>query len=340
MRTFTCTFVVFAALATLSSAQVAPDAGLDQTVAFGTAAELTGVLNNRSPVDFWTADGNFATENCILMYRDGQPLGVSPALHDAAGHVFGWPSDLQVIGGQVYGIESFRRSLYTVDVQSGLCTAIGPQNIWKNVYSLAYDQAGDRLFGVDLLKKNLLTFDRFTGAVTKVGTNTLKGYNLIRALAYRPSDGFLYAVDQGRAQLIKINPATGVPTFVRQFIKSSLYRVEELEFRDDQLYSSLGLLNAAGDLVAGQLQKIDLVTGAITDVGPILQDCSPHALVINSLPEDFAWSVDSGPGTVVFSDARSLMSSATFSAPGSYVLTLTAFASAGPVADTLTIDVQ
>lgn len=340
MRILTCALLALAAFPTLSLAQVSPDAGPDQNVAFGSSAVLAGVLNNRSPLDFWTADGNLATENCILMYHDGQPLGVSPPLHDAFGHVFGWPSDLIPIGGQIYGIESFRRSLYTVDVQTGLCSAIGPQNTWKNVYSLAYDLAGDRLFGVDLLKKNLLTFNRTTGVVTKVGTNTLKGFNLIRALAYRPSNGLLYAVDQGKSQLITINPSTGVPTFLRQYPKVPISRIEELEFYNDQLYASLGLLDLQGNLVAGQLQKLDLVSGAVTNLGPIIQDCSPHSLVINSIPEEFSWSVESGPGSVVFADPNSLTSSATFSAPGAYVLTLTAFAITGPISDTLTVNVD
>jgi hypothetical protein len=340
MQNHFCALVALAALASISSAQVSPDAGADQDIAFGSSAALAGVLNNRSPLDFWTADGNLATENCILMYRDGQPLGVSPPLHDAANHVFGWPSDLIPINGQIYGIESYRRSLYTVDVQTGLCSAIGPQNTWHDVYSLAYDAAGDRLFGVDLLKKQLLKFNRTTGVVTKVGAQTLKGYYLIRALAFRPSNGLLYAIDQGKSQLITINPVTGVPTFVRQFPKIATQRVEELEFYNDQLYASLGLMNLAGDLIAGQMQKIDLTTFNITNLGPIIQDCSPHSLVINSLPEEFSWSVQSGPGTVTFSDARSLTSNATFSAPGAYELVLTAFAVTGPVSDTLTVNVN
>lgn len=340
MRFLTQTLLAISAFTTVAFAQVLPNAGADQTIAFGSSASLAGVLNNRSPLDFWTADGNLSTENCVLMYRDGQPLASSPPLHDSANHVFGWPSDLIPINGQIYGIESYRRSLYTVDVQTGLCSAIGPQNTWKDVYSLAYDAAGDRLFGVDLLKKQLLKFNRSTGVVTKVGAQTLKGYYLIRALAYRPSNNLLYAIDQGKSQLITINPVTGVPTFLRQFPKIATQRVEELEFFNDQLYASLGLMDLQGDLVAGQLQKIDLTTFARTDLGPIIEDCSPHSLVINSVPEEFAWSVQSGPGTVGFSDARSLTSTATFSVAGVYELKLTAFALSGPVADTLTINVN
>src|SRR5688572_7682748 len=51
-----------------AAAQVVPYAGPDFTVALNANATLTGVLNNRSPLDWWTADGNHATENAIVMY--------------------------------------------------------------------------------------------------------------------------------------------------------------------------------------------------------------------------------------------------------------------------------
>ncbi len=339
MRTLIHASIAIAALSVLAVAQVAPDAGPDQSVPLASGAQLSGVLSNRSPLDFWTADGNFSTEDSIVMYRDGAALSASPRLHDAANHVFGWPSDLQRINGQIYGIESARRVLYTVDVQTGLCTQIGlPSSTYKNVYSLAYDPAGDRLFAVDLLKKQLLKFNRFTGVITKVGAQTLTTYKFIRALAYRPSDGYLYAVDQGLDRLIKIDTLTGVPTFVRQLPADPISRIEELEFRDDQLYASQGLQNTAQDLLACQLQKIDMAPGgAITNIGPIIPECSPHSLIINSLPEEFQWSVESGPGSVLFADPRSLTTSVTFSDPGDYVLRLTAFASSGPLVDTVTI---
>lgn len=340
MRLLPSAILAVAALAPQLRAQVSPDAGPDQTISFGTSATLAGALNNRSPLDYWTSDGNFATEDCILMYRDGDPVRSSPRLRDPLGGVMGWPSDLLRIGGQVYGIESARRYLYTVDEVTGVCTPIGPANTWKNVYSLAYDPTLDQMYAVDLLKKQLLKINRHTGVVTKVGVNTLKGYYLIRALAFRQSDGYLYAIDQGKSQLIKINPVTGVPSLVRQYPKVSTSRIEELEFVGDDLYAMLGLLNAAGDLVAGQLQKLDLNGGPTVDLGPILQECSPHSLLINSVPEAFQWSVESGPGAVSFTDAKSLSSGASFSAPGAYVLRLTAFATTGPVVDTVMIDVQ
>src|SRR5688572_24271599 len=106
--------------------QVSADAGPDQTVTFPGPAQLAGALNNRSILDWWTADGNNATENRIVMYSDVAGVSASPVLKNAAGTIFGWPSDLIWIGGQLHGIESLQRYLYTCDPVSGLCTPIGP----------------------------------------------------------------------------------------------------------------------------------------------------------------------------------------------------------------------
>lgn len=328
------------ALSSFAQSQILPNAGPDQVVSLSSGALLAGSIANRTPLDYWTADGNFATENCIVMYHEGAPNSASPVLHDSTGLVYGWPSDLQEIGGQVYGIESLHRRLYTVDVASGLCTPIGTANTWKNVYCLAYDALGDRLFGVDLLKKQLLKFNRTTGKVTAVGVNTLKGYPLVRALAFRPADGFLYAVDQGTDKLLKLNPLNGQVTIVRQLPPDPLSRIEELEFRDDRLYATLGLQNANQDLLACQLQRIDIVTGAIVNLGPVIDSVSPHSLVIHSVPEDALWSQRSGPGLATFVNPTNLDSSVIFSQPGVYELDLTVFTSGGPLSDTVLVDVQ
>jgi hypothetical protein len=52
------------------------------------------------------------------------------------------------------------------------------------------------------------------------------------------------------------------------------------------------------------------------------------------------WTMDSGPGTVTFGDASSLATSASFSAPGTYVLRLTADDSLLQSSDTLTVTVS
>lgn len=342
MRNLIRTLLVLPTFSALAAAQALPIAGREQVVTQLSGAVMSGVLKRRTPLDFWTADGNGATEDKIVMYHEGLPVTSSPWLHDANNMVYGWPSDLQRINGVIYGIESGRRLLYTVDVQTGLCTPIGsPSTTYGNVYCLAYDATNDRLFAVDLLKKQLLSYNRFTGVITKVGIQTLTTYKFIRSLAYRESDGFLYAVDQGLDKLIRIDPISGFPTVVRQMPVDPMSRIEELEFDGDDLYASNGLLNLQGDLIGCQLQKVDLApNGPIKNLGSIIPDCSPHSLIINSLPEEFVWSQDQGPGTVTFADPESLTSSVSFSMPGKYVLRLTAFTKTGPVSDTVAIQVR
>ncbi|HUR27808.1 MAG TPA: hypothetical protein VM509_06455 [Planctomycetota bacterium] len=320
----------------LPAPQVSPDAGPNQVVLHPQSVQLAGTLNNRSILDWWTADGNNATENKIVMYSDLTGVTASPTLISTTGILFGWPSDLIWINNQLYGIESFRRFLYTVVPSTGVCTPIGPANTYQDVYSLAYDAAGDRLFGVDLLKKKLLLFNRSTGVVTPV-PGSLQGHPLIRALAYNDADQMLYANDQQHDTLLRINPANSAVTVVALMPIEPFGRIEELSFFHGELYASDGLLNAAGDLIGGQLQKVNMATGATINVGPPINDVSPHSLIVNSVPEDFLWTKISGPGAVTFDNAHVLNPSVTFSVPGEYQLALTAFAYPTPIVDTVVI---
>ncbi len=57
-------------------------------------------------------------------------------------------------------------------------------------------------------------------------------------------------------------------------------------------------------------------------------------------PPTVAWSKESGPGTVNFADAKSLVTTATFSAPGAYILKLTASNGESSAASTLNVAVE
>jgi hypothetical protein len=258
--------------------------------------------------------------------------------HNAPTEIFGWPSDLVLIGTTVWGIESGRRYLYTLDANTGECFPVGPANTWQDVYSLAYDAAGDRLFGVDLLKKKVLKFNRTTGAVTALA-NSLQGWPLIRALAFDDSSGWLYAIDQSSNKMIRVDPVTGAGTFYRQMTIDPAYRIEELHFWHGKMYASKGYLDASGSLIGHRLALVDMNAGTYTDIGPYIDDVSPHALLINSLPESYRWSQDSGPATASFSSTTDLAATVTFPVEGVYVLRLTVDNWPTPAADTVTITV-
>ncbi|MBI5433806.1 MAG: hypothetical protein HZA52_13320, partial [Planctomycetes bacterium] len=341
MKTTAC----LAALATFliapsAFAQAVPDAGPDQTVAASSPATLAGQVTNRSPLDWWTADGNGATENRIVKCdANGIVAAVGPLFnHDNPTEIFGWPSDLVYIGSTVWGIESLKRYLYTVDPNTGECFPVGPQNTWQDVYSLAYDEAGDRLWGVDLLKKKLLRFNRTTGVVTAL-PSSMSGWQLMRSLAYEDTTGWLYSIDQNTNKMVRIDPATGAATFYRQMTIDPSYRIEELHFWHGKMYASKGYLDGSGALVGHRLSEVDMLNGTYTDISPYIDDVSPHALVINSLPEAYRWTQDSGPATASFSNPTDLAATVTFPVDGTYVLRLTVDNWPTPASDTLTITV-
>ncbi|MCK6448551.1 MAG: hypothetical protein L6Q99_19340, partial [Planctomycetes bacterium] len=323
-----------------AAAQAVPDAGPDQTIGFPGSAVLAGQVSNVSPLDWWTADGNLATENKIVKCdATGIASSVGPLFnHNNPTEIFGWPSDLVYVGSTVYGIESLKRYLYTVDPNTGECFPIGAANTWQDVYCLAYDAAGDRLFGVDLLKKRVLRFNRTTGAVTALPTS-ISGWQLVRALAYDDTSGWLYAIDQNTNKMIRIDPATGAATFFKQMTIDPTFRIEELHFWHGKMYASKGFLDAGGSLIGHRLSLVDMNAGTYSDIGPYIPDVSPHSLVINSLPESSSWSQESGPGVATFANPASPTTSVSFSVAGTYVLRLTVDNWPTPAFDTVTIAV-
>src|SRR6185503_18642780 len=167
-------------LVSLARAQVAANAGPDQQVIYPDAATLDGEVVNASPIHWWTADGNHATEDMLLKHLEGSGDTAVGPIRTASGQVMGWPSDFVTIGGAVWGVDVGQRRLYTLDPSTGICTLVGTafSSLYASVTALAYDVAGDRLFAVDTAKKQLLRFNRTTGQVTTVGGTTLAGFPL------------------------------------------------------------------------------------------------------------------------------------------------------------------
>lgn len=324
-------------LAAPALAQV-PDAGPDQTLVYPAAAQLAGLVSGGTPLDWWTADGNGITENELILYSSASGLSSVGPLRTSGGTIYGFPGDLVRVGADVYGIDVTVRRLYTLDPGTGIVSPVG--SAWSSSYSavesLAYDAAGDRFLAVDGPSGQLLSLDRTSGAVTPVGAQTLLAWPSIRALAWRDSDARLYAVDQASDQLVRIDPATGVGTAILALASDPDRRIEEIQFVADKLYA-VDDGETLGTLTSAQLQRIRLTDGMATDLGPEILDVSAHALLVNSLPEDILWTKVSGPGAVTFANQRALDTTATFSAPGAYVLRLTVFPGSGPVADDVSI---
>lgn len=331
------TSLAVVALCTGAFAQV-PEAGPNQSVYFPTAAALSGSVIDPAPLDWWTADGNNATENYLLKYSASLGVVAVGPLSDASAAVYGYPADFVQVGSTVYGVDASRRQIYTLNGSTGLVTPVGAQfnSAWTNLYSLAYDPTRDVIFGVDQQDKQLISFNRATGQGTAIGTGTLVGYPQVRSLAYRAANDRLYAVDQATDRLLSIHPTTGAVTVVVTTTPDPSAQIEDLQFFDDVLYASNGLLSGSM-MYAAQLVKINLSSGVLSDVGPQIYDCSPHACLVNSAPERVLWSAQSGPGSASFSDASELATTVSFSEPGLYVLELAVFTSSGTISDTLTV---
>jgi len=330
------------ALGTLGApalAQVSVYAGVDQALNYPSAAQLSGSVGNRAPLEWWTGDGNNATENALLRWVEGSGLVGAAVVQTASGTIFGWPSDWIDVGGVIYGSDVMGRRLYTVNPFTGLATpvnATGWSTTWSNVMSLAHDPVGDRLFAVDLLRKQLLKIQRTTGAISAIGSGTLAGYQQVKSLEYHQPSDTLYALDNYTSRLLLLNPTTGAVTQSVLVQMAVNRQFEDIQFFGGELYGSYaGKLN--GNLDFTQLARIDLATGAVIPVSSIVPDCSAHTCLVRSLPEPAAWSTVSGPGSVMFSDASALAPSATFSAPGVYVLALTVTTGSGALVDTVTV---
>lgn len=329
---------MLASLALIAPVQVIPDAGPDSGVTFPAAAQLAGTVSGGTPLEWWTADGNGATEDMLVLYDDLNGQSAVGPLMSSGGKIFGWPGDIVDIGGVPVGNTVLRRELFSIDPVTGLSAVIaGPWDAqWNSVHSMAYDVAGDRLFAVDMVARQLLLIDHVSGVASKIGNGTLSAWPLIRSLAYDPGADLLYAVDQGTFSLIAISPTNGSASFLTTVAPFAGTRIEELSFVDGELYAVHGREDA-GTLNRAQLQRVDLSTGNAMDLGPELQNLSAHCLYMVSLPEDVLWSQLSGPGAATFSDPGVLDPTVTFGAPGVYVLELAVLAQSGTATDTVTI---
>ena len=115
--------------------------------------------------------------------------------------------------------------------------------------------------------------------------------------------------------------------------------VLEVKVSDGQLFSTDTITitviprNQAPTVEAGPDQEIELPNSATLN-GSVTDDALPRGATVT-----VNWSVASGPGNVTFADANAATTTATFSAPGTYILKLTANDTEFTVDDQLTITV-
>jgi hypothetical protein len=320
----------------------APDAGPDQVVAVGGTAALVGTIHNRSPLDFWVGDGNGIYENQLVHYDDATGIrGVGPLVRPN-GEYLGWPGDLERIEGRVYGIDVGARCVYAVDLATGTCVPVTPKldERYSGLHSLAYDAKHDRLFSIDLNSAQLVEIERGTGKITPIPSEDLRGLKGLRSLAFDDELELLFAADYGSDVLYVIDPEGGTLADTMKLPAGSSTRIEELTFFQGELYAMTGMIKGPDVLDGGQLQRIDLRSGYVQNIGPVIPSVSGHALLINSVPEDFYWKQVAGPATADLEYATKLETSARFEVPGRYEFELTLLCASGRVADRVVVDVR
>ena len=323
-----------------ASGQVIVDAGPHLVVRSPqVTAPLSGSLTNGTPLDFWIADGDHATENKLLKYDDLTGVTAVGPLQSPSGQSFGWPSDLERVGDKVYGIETFHRYLYVLDPASGICTPVGAQVTYTTLFGLAYDYFGDKLYAVDQKTRKLLLFNRSTGTA-KVVLTLPSTHADVRSLGFRHSDRKLYYSDDATETIYRVDPGTGVNETVLALNDGPDAKVDELDFFAGRCFVSYRTYDSGMDLWDMQFLQIDVDQGEILFEGPVIGDCSAHSLLVNSIPETTRWVQLSGPSQARILHPEQLSSLVRFDAPGRYRFELRAIGAFTTTTDTVDVWVQ
>lgn len=330
-------------------------AGADIYLAAPGSTTLGGSVTGLSPIDYWAGDGNNSPqhqwENHLLHYNSQTGLSavgplVDPTNPDPNTNTYGFPTDLMKIGSTVYGLDQYFGQIYTVDLTTGYVTPVGPTHLGTSRSSLAYDASSNILYTEDFASDEIYALDPATGA--QIGSPISSGgLDIVYGMAFNPANSLLYMVDTKFRGIYTMDPAnpTALATFVTQPnwlspVPGGNRQYSELQFYDGKLYGMFYYTDNATGMDHAQLREITLTgpnAGSTTDIGPQIDDASLHSLMIDSLPEDVEWTVVSGPGTVQFTDPTNPGTAADFSAPGKYVLQLSAVGNGNDVLDTVNV---
>jgi hypothetical protein len=310
-------------------------------VMVGTAVPLDGSASLRNPLEFWMADGDEAWEDRIVCYDDARGFRTIGPLRDPRGrasrNTYGWPSDLQLVDGVVYGIDTWRRRMFMLDAGAGIVHPLRQSRRWTAVRDLAYDPSTDMFYATDSRDDVLLRarrsdppFGLRAGRFELVARLPL---DEITGLVFDARSGRLIAYDAPTSRLYWIDQRSG------RIERSVALPLAGPDADGDRLYDELA---AYGTEIYGvyrwvdrnvsyaQMRRIDPETGATEDIGPIVPKISAHSLIVWSVPERVRWVVAQGDAGAVRIDAPdALETTARFTAPGDYVLRLTLQGAAG-----------
>ncbi|MBX3012360.1 MAG: DUF11 domain-containing protein [Caldilineaceae bacterium] len=186
-------------------------------------------------------------------------------------------------GNQLGTLDLVTAAFTPIGVPLGTATgSLGLRSL-NDVDGLAYDGTSNLIYGAvarSTANDLLIRIDPATGALVPFApgvdylvitvTGSPNNFHDIDDMAFDPVTGILYGIsDNGaRGELVTINPATGVATYIADF--SIQDEVEGLSFfNDGELYASSGIPN---DPTSNRLYRVDKTTGVLTDLGSLLID--------------------------------------------------------------------
>ncbi|MFO0838731.1 MAG: hypothetical protein U1D55_09395 [Phycisphaerae bacterium] len=323
-------------LATAAAAQIVVNGGEDQSFVSLGPVSLAATVTGGAPLDFWMADGDGPTEDHLLKYSSVSGLTAVGPLRSTAGTIYGYPGDLvRVANGTIFGWDITLRLPYRLNADTGICTSVGAKTSLQRVGAMAYDPTRNRLYAIDAASRRLMIINQATGARSNLLTLATTIAN-VRGMAYDSAADRLRIYNDSNESFYTINPIAKTVTVEFSVPDGTAAFYDELSDLNGRIYGSYCYLD--GTIWNAQLREINFATREIRNIGAPLVQLSAHSLIVNSVPEDSLWTLDSGPGAAAFGDARSLATTAAFSVAGDYVLRLTVYSNP-PVSDTVLIQV-
>lgn len=318
------------------SPSIEADAGPDQRVSFGDVVHLDGSASRISPLDIWLSGGDGPNEYQLVKFRSRLGVDARDPLRTLTNQIFAHTKDFVRVRGEVYGVDSHWRQLYRLSADGGTLVPVGRKTRFRTLSALAYDERDDVLYAVDRSNMLLLIVDRDTGSMQVSPYRFPTGK--VTGLAFDPERRLLVALEQRGSLLFTIDPGTGRwGSFVKLPAESGgVY--DELAMHDGRLYATYRVTREG--IRTTQVRWVDMQQGHVADAGPPIPEVAETSLLINDAPEPTLWSVESGPGEVIFESPRSLKSDARFSQAGEYTLELTIDASPDPVRSTMRVFVS
>ena len=158
-------------------------------------------------------------------------------------------------------------TLYSIDITTGVATAIGAPMVAPTVKGIAYSSAGNVLLGVQRDSDIMLSIDPATGDTTALGQVTIAGDVLegFTGLDFDPTTGTLYAVAKLQSrinnkdrELVTIDPSTLVATSVASLSEDG---IAAITFLTD---GSLLAVTGDGATNPETLWSVDMGTGVLS----------------------------------------------------------------------------